>query len=113
MALMYNLLDEILMIGQSFQEHMVNLKGAGLRLKPKNCCTNQRHTIPVDSNLVKAEGDSSPSTNLPQFLRNFILEMDASGSGLGAVLAKEQEAGYAGRTLQNNEKNHGVKELEA
>ena len=48
-----------------------------------------------------------------------MFETDASGAGLGVVLAQKQEEGlvqpiaYASRTLQPHEKNYGVTELEA
>ena len=47
-----------------------------------------------------------------------MLEIDTSGSELGAVLAQQQDNGtvrpisYASRSLQKHEKNYGVTELE-
>jgi len=55
----------------------------------------------------------------PDFSREFMLETNASGAGLGAVLALEQEDGvvrpiaYASRTLKPHERHYGVTELEA
>ena len=54
----------------------------------------------------------------PDFSREFILETNASGDGLGAVLAQKLSEGvvhplaYASRSLQPHEKNYGVTELE-
>ena len=60
----------------------------------------------------------SPVLSFPDFAEPFILETDASGAGLGAVLAQKQEDGtvrpiaYASRSLQPHEKNYGITELE-
>ena len=61
----------------------------------------------------------APVLAFPKLGQGFILETNASGTGLGAVLAQEQPDGsvrpvaYASRTLQPHERNYGVTELEA
>ena len=53
------------------------------------------------------------------FSQGFVMEIDTSRVGLGAVLAQEVEDGtlhpvaYASRTLQPHEQNYGATELEA
>lgn len=62
---------------------------------------------------------SAPILSCPQCGpgKTFILETDASGLGLGAVLSKEQDGevhpiAYASRTLDPHERNYGISELE-
>ena len=61
---------------------------------------------------------NAPPLVFPDFTKPFVLETDASGTGLGAVLAQKQEDGsihpiaYASRSLQPHERNYGITELE-
>ena len=192
-------LDDILVMGRTFEEHLDNLtqvlsrlKQAGLRLKPKKCHLAKRKVCylgyvvsneGISADPVKVEAVKSfttptdvrqlrsflglasyyrrfipsfsrvasplfaltrkdvlfqwdercqssfdrlkglliqaPLLVFPDFTKPFVLETDASGQGLGAVLSQQQESGlvapiaYASRTLQKHEQNYGVTELEA
>ena len=61
----------------------------------------------------------APVLAFPNFDQEFILETDASGVGLGAILAQRQQdvtvrpIAYASRTLQSHEKRNSATELEA
>ena len=58
----------------------------------------------------------APVLAFSNFEQDFILETDASGEGLGAVLAQKHPDGgirpvaFASRTLQQHEKNYGATE---
>ena len=68
---------------------------------------------------VKQRLTESPVLAFPNFAKEFLVETDASGKGLGVVPAQKQEDGstrpiaYASRTLEPSEKNYGVTEVEA
>ena len=61
----------------------------------------------------------SPVLAFPDFSTEFLLETDASGTRLGAVLAQKQQDGttrpiaFASRSLEPHERNYAVTELEA
>jgi len=69
-------------------------------------------------NELKSVLMKNPILVHPNFDKPFILLTDASGVGIGAILAQETEKGelpiaYASRSLTKAERNYGVTELEA
>lgn len=70
-------------------------------------------------NHLKTSFTEAPVLAYPQFSRDFLLETDASGKELGAVLSQEQDdqsirpIAFASRTLQPHERNYGTSEFEA
>ena len=72
----------------------------------------------VSFTKLKDQLTTAPVLAFPNFREPFILETDASGAGLGAVLAQKQEDGsvrpvaYASRSLLRHESNYGITELE-
>lgn len=68
--------------------------------------------------LLKSKLASPPVLKHPRANEPFIIEVDASGLGLGAVLLQshegvEQPIEFASRLLRKHEKNYPVRELEA
>ena len=91
---------------------------------PLHALTRKGAVFDWDSNCQKAFDNfkqkltEAPVLAYPQFDRNFVLETDASGIGLGAVLSQVQEDGrpppiaFASRALSPCKKNYGITELE-
>lgn len=66
---------------------------------------------------IKRRLTSAPVLTCPDFDREFIVHCDASGVGLGAILAQQFEDGekviaYASRSLSKPERNYSATELE-
>ena len=67
---------------------------------------------------LKGQLTQAPVLAYPHFGKDFLLETNASGVGLGAMLSQKQEDGtirritFVSRTLQPHEKNYGISEME-
>ncbi|KAL6418355.1 hypothetical protein ACFW04_012190 [Cataglyphis niger] len=125
-------LDDIIIISKTFDEHLRlltevfrRLRDARLRLNPEKCkfCVDQLKYLGhvVDRKGIRTDPEktlvSAPVLACPDFARRFVLQTDASASGLGAVLTQNFEEGerviaYASRTLNSAEKNYSATELE-
>ena len=165
-------LDDIVVVGSTFEEHLVNLervfqrlRESGLRLKPKKChfsqgkveylghivskegievdvrkvTTVREYLQPLDLKALRSflglasyyrrfipnfssvaaplhaltrkdtpfvwtpacqQAFAQPALPFPDFDRDFLLETDVSGRGLGAVLAQKQDGQYAPLLMQ-------------
>ena len=89
------------------------------RLTKKDVKFEWTHECKDAFNLLKQCLITAPVLSYPLFGngQEFILETDASGTGLGAVLAQKHNGevhpiAYASRTLDPHEKNYGISELE-
>lgn len=87
-----------------------------LRRKGESFKWTESHQAAFD-NLKQALA-SAPVLAIPDFEREFVLQTDASNSGLAAVLLQEHEGGrraiaYASRSLTEAERKYSVYELEA
>ena len=83
-------------------------------------CTSVQWTEECEESFCKLKElcSNTPVLAYPDYMKNFKLYMDASESGLGAVLTQVQEDGkerpiaYASRTLSKSEWNYDAHKLE-
>ncbi|KAJ8346946.1 hypothetical protein SKAU_G00283470 [Synaphobranchus kaupii] len=128
-------LDDLLVHASNFQQALANLtdvlaaiRQAGLRLNPKKCQLLRRETaflghivsersVATDPSKVAAVRDWPVPGNVvlayPDAQRPFIVDTDASNTGVGAVLSQEDEDGervvtYYSRALGKAERNYCV-----
>ncbi|GBN05127.1 Retrovirus-related Pol polyprotein from transposon 17.6 [Araneus ventricosus] len=123
-------LDEIIIVGRTFQEHLNNirkvfqrLQKANLKLSPKKCRFFRKevsylgHIISADG--VKTDPEKTkalitfPVLTYPRTDKEFILDTDASDEGIGAVLSQkigneECVIAYFSKTLGKPERNYCV-----
>ncbi|GFX63746.1 hypothetical protein TNCV_215461 [Trichonephila clavipes] len=115
-------LDDIIIVGRSFEEHLKNirrllqkLKGANLKLSPSKCLLFRREVTYL-GHIISAEGAALTSVSIlayPEIGKQFILDTDASHESVGAVLSQEiggQEhvIAYFSKCLSKPERNYCV-----
>eukprot|EP00731_Ephydatia_muelleri_P004049 Em0002g225a len=134
-------LDDIIVFSRTVADHLdqlrdvfTRLKNAGLTLKPSKCHLLQMEgfaQVAAPLNALTNKGKewmwtadcthaflelkkrlvSTPVLVMPQFTQEFILDTDASGEGLGAVLSQviegeEKVVAYASKTLTRTERKY-------
>ncbi|KAL6417431.1 hypothetical protein ACFW04_012743 [Cataglyphis niger] len=100
-----------------FIENFSTIAAPLTRLTKKNARWTWGEDESTAFKQLKAALTTAPVLACPDFNRRFILQTDASTSGLGAVLTQYHEDGerviaYASRTLSGAEKNYSATELE-
>ncbi|KRZ65622.1 Retrovirus-related Pol polyprotein from transposon 17.6, partial [Trichinella papuae] len=110
-------LDDIIVFGRTAQEHTDRLERVlqriaetGLKLKPQKCHL-MRKTTAFDQ--LKHMLCTAPVLTFPDFNVPFIVDVDASAEGIGAVLSQlshgnERVVAYASRTLTKAERRYCV-----
>ena len=102
-----------------FIEGFSKIAGPLFALTKKDAEFKWKDTCQQAFDRLKDMVTSAPLLVFPDFSKRFILETDASGLGLGAILSQEQSdrliapIAYVSRTLQQHEANYGISELEA
>ncbi|GBN68513.1 Retrovirus-related Pol polyprotein from transposon 297, partial [Araneus ventricosus] len=123
-------LDDIIIVGRTFQEHLNNirkvfqrLQKANLKLSPKKCRFFRKevsylgHIISADGVKTDTEKTKAvvdwPLLTYPRTDKEFILDTDASNEGIGAVLSQkigneECVIAYFSKSLGKPERNYCV-----
>ncbi|GBL75299.1 Retrovirus-related Pol polyprotein from transposon 297 [Araneus ventricosus] len=104
-------LDDIIIVGRTFEEHLNNprkvfqrLQKANLKLSPKKCSWTDE--CEKSFNSLKQALTSSPILTYPRIDKDFILDTDASNEGIGAVLSQnigneERVIAYFSKSLEH------------